>query len=46
MQAEDIKLRATKEEVEQQGDQQNKKINAVSIDLSAAKAQIRLKRLV
>ena len=43
MQAEDIKLRATKEEVEQQGDQQNKKINAVSIDLSAANAQIRLK---
>lgn len=43
MQAEDIKLRATKEEVEQQGDQQNKKINAVSIDLSAAKAALELK---
>lgn len=43
MQAEDIKLRATKEEVEQQGDQQNKKINAVSIDLSAAKASLELK---
>lgn len=39
MQAEDIKLRATKEEVEQQ----NKKINAVSIDLSAAKAALELK---
>ena len=43
MQAEDIKLRATKEEVERQGDQQNKKINAVSIDLSAAKAALELK---
>lgn len=43
MQAEDIKLRATKEEVEQQGDQQNKKINAVFIDLNAAKAALELK---
>lgn len=38
-QAEDIKLRATKEEVEQQG----KKLNAVSIDLNAAKATLELK---
>ena len=42
-QAEDIKLRATKEEVEEQGEQQNKKLNAVSIDLNAAKAALELK---
>ena len=39
MQAEDIKLRATKEEV----DEQSKKLNAVSIDLNAAKATLELK---
>lgn len=38
-QAEDIKLRATKEEVDEQG----KKLNAVSIDLNAAKATLELK---
>ena len=39
VQAEDIKLRATKEEV----DEQSKKLNAVSIDLNAAKATLELK---